>query len=415
MYEYEYSLGWSDASTFSYYWENLKDRIIKLTGRNVYSYIKLDTINYRKFIESRNSYLSIMAKKNQKKSREEVRKELYEKLDKEDIWIINEAYEERIRELEEELEKQKKIKSKCLTVIKIQSNYKRYKRRFNKTLICDVVDIARRTFNDKLKKANLFTDRKIRKDSISNTPLLCALVWDSFSKSNGVYGQRRVHQDIKNKGYNYSLSVISSTMRRCYLYANELKVKKSKYEIKDTTFNASYLVSNKHLINYKPGEAFSIDFSQIETSHGKMWLHGARDIITGKIEFLELCSDQTIKTVLSHYKKLPNTTKVINTDHGSSYLSYEVQKYLSSKNIKQSVGNVGCSYHNRWIEDFWKRIKYEWFTIFPTSNISISEVSYNIDRYVEFFNNTRLSKFTGNWNIPINVHNSYKINSGQFI
>ena len=170
LYEYEYSLGWSDASTFSYYWENLKDRIIKLTGRNVYSYIKLDTINYRKFIESRNSYLSIMAKKNQKKSREEVRKELYEKLDKEDIWIINEAYEERIRELEEELEKQKKIKSKCLTVIKIQSNYKRYKRRFNKTLICDVVDIARRTFNDKLKKANLFTDRKIRKDSISNTP-----------------------------------------------------------------------------------------------------------------------------------------------------------------------------------------------------------------------------------------------------
>ena len=82
---------------------------------------------------------------------------------------------------------------------------------------------------------------------------------------------------------------------------------------------------------------------------------------------------------------------------------------LSSKNIKQSVGNVGCSYHNRWIVNLWKRIKYEWFTIYSTSNISIAEVLHNIDKYVEFFNMKRLSKFTGRWNIPMNIHNSYKI------
>ena len=45
-------------------------------------------------------------------------------------------------------------------------------------------------------------------------------------------------------------------------------------------------------------------------------------------------------------------TKIINTDHGSSYLSYEMQDYLKSRNILQSVGIVGCLYHNRWIEDF---------------------------------------------------------------
>ena len=83
-----------------------------------------------------------------------------------------------------------------------------------------------------------------------------------------------------------------------------------------------------------------------------MCVNVARDIISGKIEFLELCDDQTIKTVLKHYRKLPMTTKIINTDHGSSYLSYEVQDYLKSRNILQSVGIVGCSYHNRWIEDF---------------------------------------------------------------
>lgn len=211
------------------------------------------------------------------------------------------------------------------------------------------------------------------------------------------------------------MSVISSTMRRCRLYANEISVKKLKYEIKNTLYKTDYLVSKDKLANYKPGEVFSIDFSQIDTLNGKMGIHGARDVITGKIEFLELCLDQKIETVLKHYKKLPNTTKIINTDHGSSYLSYDVQKYLLERNIKQSLGNVGCSNDNRWIEDFWKRIKYEWFTVYLTNNISLLEVSNNIERYVDFFNNKRLSKYSGKWDIPIKIENSYKINSGQFI
>lgn len=244
---------------------------------------------------------------------------------------------------------------------------------------------------------------------------MCSLVWDSFNNSNGIYGQRRVHKDIVNKGFNYTLSVVSSAMRRCKLYANELKVQKKKYELKNISFPSCYLVSKNNLVNYKPGEVFSIDFSQIETIEGKMWLHGARDIISGKIEFLELCDDQTIKTVLKHYRKLPMTTKIINTDHGSSYLSYEVQDYLKSRNILQSVGIVGCSYHNRWIEDFWKRIKYEWFTIYPTNKVTLFELHLKIKEYINFFNNYRLSKFSGSWNIPLKIDNEYKINSGQFI
>lgn len=415
LYDYEFSLGWTEASEFTYYWKNLKKRVLRLTGRDIYSFINSSTINHISFLNERKKYLSNMAKKKSNTISKEERRKLLEQLDKEDLIIINEAYEKRIKDLENEIAEQKKIKSKCITVFEIENNYKNYNKKFNKTLICKIVGVSRRTVNDKLKKNNLFVTRKVRKDAISHSPLVCALVWDSYQKSTGTYGQRRVHQDIINKGYKYSLSVISSTMRRCCLYVNEISVKKSKYEIKNTLYKTDYLVSKDKLANYKPGEVFSIDFSQIDTSNGKMWIHGARDIITGKIEFLELCLDQKIETVLKHYKKLPNTTKIINTDHGSSYLSYDVQKYLLERNIKQSLGNVGCSYDNRWIEDFWKRIKYEWFTVYPTNNISLLEVSNNIERYVDFFNNKRLSKYSGKWDIPIKIENSYKINSGQFI
>ena len=69
-------------------------------------------------------------------------------------------------------------------------------------LICKIVGVSRRAVNDKLKKNNLFVTRKVRKDAISHSPLVCALVWDSYQKSTGTYGQRRVHQDIINKGIN---------------------------------------------------------------------------------------------------------------------------------------------------------------------------------------------------------------------
>lgn len=37
-------------------------------------------------------------------------------------------------------------------------------------------------------------------------------------------------------------------MRKSFLDASELKVKKSKYEIKDTTSDTKYLVSNQDLL-----------------------------------------------------------------------------------------------------------------------------------------------------------------------
>lgn len=190
LYEYEYNSGWTDASNFKYWWVNTKVRIKKLTGNDVYSYFKKDTINYRQFIESRNSYLYFMAKKNKKEISKEQRRELLRKLDKEELLIINEAYEEVIKELQEEIAKQKKIKSKCLIGIKIQEKYNQYDKKFNKSLICKILNLSRRTFNDKLKKQNILINRKIRKDDIYSSLLLCSLVWKSFEESKALMDKK---------------------------------------------------------------------------------------------------------------------------------------------------------------------------------------------------------------------------------
>ncbi len=414
LYEYEASLGWTECCSFDTWIKNTKERILKLTGRSIYSYIKPYTINYRNMIDGRYNYEVKMAKKTKKLTDEERRK-ILDELDKEDILIINEAYRQRIEELEKEIAEQKKIKSKCITFYKIEAIYALNKRRMYKDKICKLLGISRRTLNDKLLKKNIFSERKIRSDCISASPLLCSLVNEAYEQSGGVYGQRRVHKTIIDKGYKYTLSTISNAMRSAYLYANEVKVKPKKYEDKNTKVNFDYLVGEDLINTYKPGEAFSIDFSQIETKYGKMWMHGARDIVTKKIEFLFLCEDQSKETVLKHYKSLPDTTKVINTDHGTSYLAYEVQDYLKQRNIKQSTGRVGCSYDNRWIEDFWKRIKYEWFSKYPTKNINSYEIEKNMKRYKWLHNYKRLTTINGLLVAPMEYEFFLYNQNGQFI
>lgn len=73
-------------------------------------------------------------------------------------------------------------------------------------------------------------------------------------------------------------------------------------------------------------------------------MHGCIDVVTRKVIFLELSDNQLSTTVVKHLKQLPDTTKIINTDYGSNYLSANVQIFLRENNIAHSLGRVGCSY-----------------------------------------------------------------------
>ncbi len=156
LYEQELSVGWTESSTFRFYWGNLKNRVKKLTGLSVYSYIKLDTINYRNFIKNKEYKINAMARKKIEQNKKFDYKKEFKKLDRDELIIIIESLKERIDQLEQEKEEQQKIKSKCLTAITIKENFKKSKKRFNKSLICYFLDLSRRTLNDKILKNNIF-------------------------------------------------------------------------------------------------------------------------------------------------------------------------------------------------------------------------------------------------------------------
>lgn len=343
-----------------------------------------------------------MAKKIVKELYSKNSKDKVDKLDKEDLLIIIESYKEMVKELEDELNKSKqernKIKSKI--VYKAKNMFKAINKRFYVGRVCSVIGIPKRTFNDQYKKQNIFSNRKLNLKAKCNSPLTISRIINSFMNNYGVYGRKRVYAELKNNNTLVPYWIIRKILTQMNLYANEVKVKHKFYEIKNTDVKKGYIPFKEKLSNYKKGELFSIDFTEIQTKFGRAWLHGAVDIVTKEILFIYLCFDQKKETVLSHYKHLPLTTKAVNTDYGASYLSNDVQCYLESRNIKQSLGRVGVSYDNRWIENLWKRLKHEWLSIYPLDNCCIVEIKRIIKTYKEYYNNQRLTKIDGHWVVP---------------
>lgn len=394
-------LGWTDCQKTKKFWEQAKSWIYRLTGKKFIEFVNQDTVSYNKYIEYFYKYEVIMA--NKKKQENPNNNSKSDGLSNEELLIVIESLKETINELQEELNKKKqeinKIKAK--TVFRIREKIQKTNRKIQAQKICDIIGISRRTFNDQNKKNTIFLKRKVDLNAKCNSKDIISNVVQEYMNNKGIYGFKRVKVSLEKQGYQYSFNTIRTILKRNNLLANEVRIKRRKYENKDTSHLGEYLLNSENLFIYKPGEVFSIDFSQIEISGHKAWLHGAVDVISKEILFIELCFDQKKETILVHYKKhLPITTKVVNTDYGASYLSYDVQDYLKFKNIKQSLGRVGVSYDNRWIENIWKRIKYEWFTAFPTNNLDFDDTVVIIKEYTNYYNNIRLTKIDGAWTTP---------------
>lgn len=402
IYEYEKSMGWTNANTLDHFWFNTKERIYKLTGKSFLDYIKPNTISYINHKKYWYWLEENMAKNIVKELYSKNFKEKIDKLDKEDLLIIIESYKEVIKELEDELnkKKQERNKIKAKLVYKTKNKFKAINKRFYIERVCLAIGIPKRTFNDQYKKQNILSNRKLNVKAKCNSPLAISRIVDCFMNNYGVYGIKRVYEELVRNGTPYHYWIIRKTLRTLGLYANEVKVNPKFYEIKDTSIKKEYIPFKESLNNFKKGELFSIDFTEIQTKFGRAWLHGAVDIVTREILFIFLCFDQKKETVLKHYKYLPSSTKAINTDYGSSYLSKDVQEYLESRNIKQSLGRVGVSYDNRWIENLWKRLKYEWLSIYPLDNCCYHEIKIIIKNYINYYNNQRLTKIDGVWVVP---------------
>ncbi|MFV8471608.1 IS3 family transposase, partial [Mycoplasma sp. B6188] len=254
--------------------------------------------------------------------------------------------------------------------------------------LCKLFGISRSRFYDR--KDNV--GYKKRKDSKVTEIEMIALVNEVFNQHKGNIGSDKISGLIKKDyGINISQPTVSKIMSNSHLYVNSTKNKPKKFkEDKNTKDDFEYLVDVEKRQELKPYEAVSADFMIIKNKDKHYHLHMIADIKTHKIVAYTLSDNQSASVVYKDITKLKDlNVKIMNTDHGTQYFEKNVRAYLESIGVKQSMGRVGCSNDNLWIEYIFGRIREELFSQYNINKLDIKYVKRLIDNYVEYWNNMR--------------------------
>ncbi len=394
------SMGLTKNKSIHMFWYKMSEHISEVTGRPWTDFVPHNTSSYKKEVKSfqRRELKKLMEFFPTINNDQQIAIDsLLNKNDPKDFLTFGVgSFLESIRDLpcQKQIEKKVEAISNLLNYIR----KKDVKIKIKIKELCSIFKLSQRTYNDRMKRNN--APRKIRNDSIVDDPNFNRELHRIFDvEHHGCLGHKKMTQYLNSEGIKCCSSTVRKAMKKDGLCGAEARMKKKRpHESKNTTQKHDYYFWKKEDIEkLVPGEAVSIDFSMVETKDGQLWMHGARDIRTGKIYFLTLRANQTTEVILEDYELLPKSVRYVNTDHGSGYMSNAVQDWLKTRGIKQSTGPAGQSYYNRWIEEFWKRIKGEWFSQFDIKKLPTFQIRLLMEAYLKYFNEKRIILSNGGY------------------
>jgi putative transposase len=214
----------------------------------------------------------------------------------------------------------------------------------------------------------------------------------AFKESNGVYGYRNIHKDLKESGISVNKKRVARLMRIARLYGVGTYKRKPRHKA-----GVIHKAHPNHLqqcfIATSPNESWVSDITYIRTHEGWLYLAIVIDLFSRKVIGYSTSHRQTtdlivnaLKSAVLRAKKL-NTKVILHSDQGSQYSSYEYITFLKRYNIIPSMSRRGNCYDNAVAESFFKTLKKELVRkqIFLTRNIAISKIF----EYIEMFYNSK--------------------------
>jgi transposase InsO family protein len=221
---------------------------------------------------------------------------------------------------------------------------------------------------------------------------LGVIVRAAFERSEGRYGYRRVHAQVRRWGHPCSPQLVRSLMAELDLVSCQPRRSR-----KGTTRQAAKFADIPDLVRRDftaeaPGEKLIADITYLRTWEGWVYLALVVDCFSKKI--VGWAMDDSYKTPLiqravemaARNIDLP-AGAVFHSDRGSNYTSEEFAKTLTALGLRQSVGRTGICYDNAQLESTNGQVKVELVNRreWPTREYAMSEVA----RYIELFYNTQ--------------------------
>ena len=203
-----------------------------------------------------------------------------------------------------------------------------------------------------------------------------------------IYGEKKVHQQLLEDGFNVSLNTVSKYRRELGLRAI-LAVKPISTTMADKQ-HPKHSYKLKGLDINRANQVWSTDITYIKINGGMVYMAAVIDWYSKAVLSWEISNCMDTDLVMGVLNKALFTygkPEIFNTDQGSQYTSFIHTQTLKDNGITISMDGKGRATDNICIERFWRSAKVE--RIYLNEYDSIKELTTDVKDYMEFYNHRR--------------------------
>ena len=256
---------------------------------------------------------------------------------------------------------------------------------FSLDILLKAIKLARSTYYYHLKQL----------DKPDKDQELKAEIQSIFIEHKGNYGYRRVHLELRNRGYLVNHKRVQRLMKVLNLQAKMRQKRKYSSHKGDVGKKAENLIQ-RQFEGSKTMEKCYTDVTEfaIPNSTQKLYLSPVLDGFNSEIIAFNLsCSPnlEQVKTMLEQAfteKHYENT--ILHSDQGWQYQHDAYHRFLESKGIQASMSRKGNSPDNGMMESFFGILKSEMFYGYEKSFQSLKQLEQAIVDYIDYYIKVKL-------------------------
>ena len=256
---------------------------------------------------------------------------------------------------------------------------------FSLDILLKAIKLARSTYYYHLKQL----------DKPDKDQELKAEIQSIFIEHKGNYGYRRIHLELRNRGYLVNQKRVQRLMKVLNLQAKMRQKRKYSSHKGDVGKKAENLIQ-RQFKGSKTMEKCYTDVTEfaIPASTQKLYLSPVLDGFNSEIIAYNLSTSpnlEQVKTMLEQaFTEKHYEDTILHSDQGWQYQHDSYHRFLESKGIQASMSRKGNSPDNGMMESFFGILKSEMFYGYEKSFQSLKQLEQAIVDYIDYYNNKRI-------------------------
>ncbi|MFL1547434.1 IS3 family transposase [Pseudomonas sp. P2757] len=238
---------------------------------------------------------------------------------------------------------------------------------------------------------------------------LLGLIKHSWLESGGVYGYRKIHDDLREVGESCGRHRVARLMRLEGLRSQ------TGYRRRPGKYGGKPAVASPNLLKRQfdvrePNKVWVTDITYIRTYEGWLYLAVVLDLFSRQIigwsMKSQMTSDVAIDALLmAVWRRKPKQEVMIHSDQGSQYSSSDWRSFLKANNLVASMSRRGNCHDNAVAESFFQLLKRERIKrkIYTTRQDARDDVF----DYIEMFYNPKRRHGFNNQLSPVEFEKRY--------